>query len=165
MGLNCLVLRVDYNYAYETHPELRDENPLTKKDIKMLVSTCKELNIKLIPQINLLGHQSWASGTAKLLSVYPQFDEAPWVTMPEKYVWPNDDELYCKSYCPLHPEVHKVVFDIVSELIDVFETDVFHAGMDEVFYIGENKCPRCGGMDKAEGSVCLPVHGVIPMWH
>jgi len=150
MGLNCLVLRVDYNYAYETHPELRDDNPLTKKDIKMLVSICKELNIKLIPQINLFGHQSWASNTTKLLSVYPQFDETPWVTMPEKYIWPNDDELYCKSYCPLHPEVHKIVFDLIGELIEVFETDVFHAGMDEVFYIGESRCPRCGGMDKAE---------------
>jgi hypothetical protein len=150
MGLNCLILRVDFNYEFDTHPELRDENPLTRKDIKMLVSACKEFNIKLIPQINLLGHQSWASKTDKLLEVYPQFDETPWVSMPEKYEWPNNDELYCKSYCPLHPEIHKILFDIIGELVDVFETDAFHAGMDEVFYIGESKCPRCGGRDKAE---------------
>jgi len=55
--------------------------------------------------------------------------------MPEEYKWPNDDELYCKSYCPLHPEVHDVVFDVVGELTDVFEASAFHAGMDEVFYI------------------------------
>jgi N-acetyl-beta-hexosaminidase len=70
--------------------------------------------------------------------------------MPEKYVWPNADNLYCKSYCPLHPEVHKIVFDVMDEICDVFETDAFHAGMDEVFYIGDEKCPRCGGRDKAE---------------
>jgi len=150
LGVNTLVLRVDYNYAYETHPELRDENPLTKQDVKLLVRTCKELGIKIIPQINLLGHQSWHSEAGKLLEVYPQFDETPWVTLPEKYEWPNADGLYCKSYCPLHPEVHKVVFDIVGELVDVFETDAFHAGMDEVFYIGEDRCPRCSGRDKAE---------------
>jgi hypothetical protein len=81
--------------------------------------------------------------------VYPQFDETPHVKMPEKYVWPNEDGLYCKSYCPLHPDVHKVVFELVDEICDVFETDAFHAGMDEVFYIGDDKCPRCSGRDKA----------------
>lgn len=34
--------------------------------------------------------------------------------------------------------------------MDVFEATGFHAGMDEVFYIGDDKCPRCSGRDKAE---------------
>ena len=150
LGLNLLVLRVDWNFEYETHPELRGDDPLTRKDIRTLAKTCKELNINLIPHINLLGHQSWAGKTGKLLEVYPQFDETPWVQMPEEYKWPNDEGLYCKSYCPLHPEVHDVVFDIVGELVDVFEATAFHAGMDEVFYIGDSRCPRCSGRDKAE---------------
>jgi hypothetical protein len=149
-NINTLILRVDYNYQYESHPELREDTALSKKDVKKLVSACKESGIRIIPQINLLGHQSWASKTDKLLSVYPQFDETPWVKMPEKYVWPNEDGLYCKSYCPLHPEVHKVVFDLIDEICDVFETDAFHAGMDEVFYIADDKCPRCSGHDPAE---------------
>ena len=37
---NLLILRVDWNYAYETHPELRDENPLTKEDVKRIVAVC-----------------------------------------------------------------------------------------------------------------------------
>lgn len=149
-NVNTLILRVDYNYAYESHPELRNENPLSESNIKLLVNTCKKNKIRIIPQINLLGHQSWASKTEKLLEVYPEFDETPHVKMPEKYEWPNADGLYCKSYCPLHPGVHKVVFDIVDEICDVFETDAFHAGMDEVFYLGDDKCPRCSGRDKAE---------------
>jgi hypothetical protein len=150
LGVNTLVLRVDWGYEYETHPELRDENTLTKHDVKTLVRTCKELNINLIPHINLLGHQSWATNLNKLLEVYPEFDETPWVKMPAEYKWPNDDGLYCKSYCPLHPDVHKVLFDVIGELIDVFEASDFHAGMDEVFYIGDSKCPRCSGRDNAE---------------
>ena len=116
------------------------------------MQVCRQHNISLIPQVNLLGHQSWAFETTMLLKVYPQFDETPWVKMQDtgKYVWPNADGLYCKSYCPLHPEVHKVVFDIIDEICDAFESKAFHAGMDEVFYIGEEKCPRCGGRDKAE---------------
>ncbi len=70
--------------------------------------------------------------------------------MPEKYVWPNADGLYCKSYCPLHPDVHKVVFELIDEICEVFEAGAFHAGMDEVFYLGDDKCPRCQGRDKAE---------------
>jgi hypothetical protein len=103
-----------------------------------------------MPQINLLGHQSWHSNIGKLLEVYPEFDETPKVQLPEKYEWPNEDGLYCKSYCSKHPDVHKVVFALVDEIVEVFETDGFHAGLDEVFYIGHEQCPRCYGHDKAE---------------
>ena len=147
---NLLILRVDWNYAYETHPELRDENPLTKEDVKRIVAVCKTRGIRLVPQINLLGHQSWAKQTHALLREYPEFDENPSVKTENYTEWPNPDGLYCKSYCPLHPDVHKVVFDVVDELCDVFEADAFHAGMDEVFYLGEDECPRCHGKDKAE---------------
>lgn len=149
--VNTLILRVDFNYSYKSHPELRDSAALTKGDVKKIVEACKKNNINVIPQINLLGHQSWASKTEKLLAVYPEFDETPWVIMPAKadYKWPNADKLYCKSYCPLHPGVHKIVFDLIDEIMDVFEANAFHAGMDEVFYLGEDKCPRCGGRDKA----------------
>jgi len=148
--VNTLVLRVHFNYEYESHPELRDENALSKADVKKMVKVCQENNIRIIPQVNLLGHQSGGTNLRNLLKVYPQFDETPHVKMPEKFVWPNDDELYCKSYCPLHPEVHDVVFDLVDEVLEVFEADAFHAGMDEVFYLGDDKCPRCSGRDKAE---------------
>jgi len=148
--VNTLILRVDYNFQFESHPELRDQDILSKDQVKQLVAACRSNQIRVIPQINLLGHQSWASTLGKLLSVYPDFDETPHVKMPEKYEWPNPDGLYCKSYCPLHPEVHQVVFALMDEICDVFETDAFHAGMDEVFYIGDDKCPRCSGRDKAE---------------
>ncbi len=149
-NVNTLVLRVDYSYAFESHPELRSDNPLSKADVKKIVAAAKETGIRIIPQVNLLGHQSWASNLGALLRKYPEFDETPWVEMPENYEWPNPDGLYCKSYCPLHPEVHDVVFAVVDEIVEVFETDAFHAGMDEVFYIAEDRCPRCGGRDPAE---------------
>jgi hypothetical protein len=148
--VNTLILRVDFNYQFESHLELRDSVALSTADVKKLVNACKAHNIRIIPQINLLGHQSWASTTHNLLRVYPAFDETPHVKMPQTYKWPNEDGLYCKSYCPLHPDVHKVVFDLVDEITAVFETNAFHAGMDEVFYIGDDKCPRCAGRDKAE---------------
>ncbi|MEO5908696.1 MAG: family 20 glycosylhydrolase [Ginsengibacter sp.] len=148
--VNTLILRVDYHYQFKSHPELIDSFALSKKDIKKIVRACKTSGIQIIPQINLLGHQSWANHPDKLLIMYPQFDETPWVTMPLKYEWPNADNLYCKSYCPLYPGLHDIVFTLVDEICDVFEANAFHAGMDEVFYIGEDKCPRCGGHDPSE---------------
>ena len=148
---NLLILRVDWNYSYESHPELRDPNPLKKSDVKQIVDLCRKHGIRLAPQINLLGHQSWAKKTHSLLRVYPEMDETPHISTEEHYTeWPNAHGLYCKSYCPLHPGVHKIVFALVDELMDAFETEWFHAGMDEVFYIGDDKCPRCSGRDKAE---------------
>jgi len=148
--VNTLIVQIEYHYQFKSHPELTDSFALSKADIKKIVSVCKKNNIRVIPQINLLGHQSWANRTGKLLRVYPEFDETPDIKMPEKYTWPNSDNLYCRSYCPLHPDLHPVLFAVIDELCDVFESDAFHAGMDEVFYIGDARCPRCGGRDKAE---------------
>ncbi len=149
-SVNTLILRVDFNYQFSSRPELANGSGLSQADVKKLVEVCRTNHIRLIPQINLLGHQSWQRSTGKLLQVYPEFDETPWVKNPEKYSWPNPDGLYCRSYCTVHPKVHEVIFPVVDELCDAFEADAFHAGMDEVFYIGEAKCPRCGGKDKAE---------------
>jgi hypothetical protein len=149
-AVNTLILRVDYNYQYTSHPELASKPGLSKGDVSKLSAACRKHQIRVIPQINLLGHQSWQRTPGNLLRVYPEFDETPWVQFPEKYAWPNPDRLYCKSYCPLHPKVHDVVFALVDELCNAFEADAFHAGLDEVFYIGEDKCPRCSGRDKAE---------------
>lgn len=148
--INTLILRIEYNFEYKSHPELVKENALSQKDVDKIVSACQNHGIEIIPQINLLGHQSWHSELGMLLKVYPDFDETPGVKLPEKYEWPNEDGLYCKSYCPLHPGVHKVVFELMDEIVAAFHAKAFHAGMDEVFYIGQEECPRCNGRDKAE---------------
>lgn len=150
LNINTLILRVDYNFQYQSHPELAEDDPLTQADVDKIIAICTKHGISIVPQINLLGHQSWAEDLGKLLEVYPEFDETPEIKLPQNYEWPNDDGLYCKSYCPLHPEVHKVVFALVDEITAAFKADAFHAGMDEVFYIGNPNCPRCSGIDKAE---------------
>lgn len=157
--INVLVLRIDYNYQYRSHPELvtsqkrktdtTQSTALSTAEIKKIVSACKRNGIILVPLVNLFGHQSWASTPGALLRTYPQFDETPWVRLPEEYKWPNADSLYCKSYCPLHPDVHKVVFELVDEIMEACETEHFHAGMDEVFYLGASQCPRCSGKDRS----------------
>ena len=146
--LNTIVLRIDYRYQYKSRPELVSDDALSKKEVKKIVKACKAGGIKIIPQVNMLGHQSWYAAQGKLLENYPQFNETPDIPLDEEIEWPNEWGLYCLSYCPLHPDVHAVVFDVIDEIVEVFEADAFHAGMDEVFFLGEDE--RCKGRDKSE---------------
>ena len=131
--INTLVLRVDFGYEFKPHPELIAENALSKKDVKKLVKACRDGEINIIPQLNLLEHQSWSTKKNTLMEKYPQFNETPYVPIEQKMEWPNEYGYYCLSYCPLHPDVHHVVFDVMDEIVEVFEAKAFHAGMDEVF--------------------------------
>ena len=143
MGVNVVIFEVNYGYEYESHPELRTHNCLTRKEIKNLVSVCRKNDIRLIPMFNCLGHQSWAKTTFPLLKKYPEFDETPDIP-------PDNPDIYCRSWCPQHPEVNDIVFDLMGELIEVFEAGAFHVGMDEVFLIAHEECPRCKGENPAK---------------
>jgi hypothetical protein len=143
IGANVIVAEVDYSFDFQSHPELRGPRYVTKDTAHRLARAARENGIRLIPQINCLGHQSWSSNTLPLLAKYPQFDETP-----GKY--PNNKGIYCRSWCPQNPDVNKVVFALVDEMIDAFEADAFHVGMDEVFIIGSKDCPRCHGKDPAK---------------
>jgi hypothetical protein len=46
--------------------------------------------------------------------------------------------------------VHAIVFDLIDEIVEATEATAFHAGMDEVFLLGEDDCERCRGKNKAE---------------
>jgi len=54
------------------------------------------------------------------------------------------------DYVPRGSSLRGHIHATYDELVEVFEADAFHAGMDEVFYLGEDQCPRCSGRDKAE---------------
>ena len=142
-SVNLLVMEFDYRYQYTSHPEVVDSDALSKADLKALVAACREAGVRLIPLINQLGHQSWAEQTFGLLRAHPEFDETP-----GKY--PKNKDIYCRSYCPLHPALHKVVFDLIDELADVCEADAVHVGMDEVFILADPDCPRCKSRNRAE---------------
>jgi hypothetical protein len=149
-GVNTLVLRIEYQYQFESHPELAGAGALSKTEIKEIVRACSDAGIKLIPCTNLFAHQSEHEQIYPLLAKYPQFDESPDYNPPHPWKDGGAFDFYTKSLCPLHPDLYKVLFPLMDELIEVCEADAFHAGMDEVWIIAHPKCPRCGGKDPAE---------------
>ena len=142
-GVNVLVLEVDYRYQFARHPEVTEKDALTREQLLAIAEACRAAGIRLIPQINMLGHQSWEKKTGGLLASHPELDETPGL-------YPENAGIYCRSYCPLHPGTHPLVFDLMDELLEATGADAFHVGMDEVFLLGEDACPRCRGKNKAE---------------
>ena len=144
MGVNVLIMEVNYNFAFSSHPELCASAKRADRGRRRdLAATCRRHGIRLIPMFNSLGHQSWARTTFPLLTKHPEFDESPDVNK-------DNQGIYCRSWCPLHPDVNKVVFALIDELIDAFGADAFHVGMDEVFIVAHPGCSRCKGKDPAE---------------
>lgn len=140
-GINVIILEVDYNFAFKSHPELRrGTNPITREGARRFAALCKKLGIRLIPEFQSLGHQSWKGETFPLLTVYPAFDSTPGA-------FPNNEGIYCREWDPLNPEVWRIVFKLMDEIIDAFRADAFHVGMDEIFLLGSELSPSTRGKD------------------
>ena len=161
--IDTILLIVRYNYMFESHPECRGLDPLTKEDVKKMLSVCRKHGIELIPDMNLLGHQTLQDNhdPDALLKSHPEFSETPVEKEPE----------YSYSICASNEEAFNVVSDLMEELIDVFEAKYMHIGVDEVFYIG--MCDKCRASGKTNGELLadwcnglakkIKAKGAIPM--
>ncbi|HEY0868453.1 MAG TPA: hypothetical protein VGE01_13800, partial [Fimbriimonas sp.] len=76
-GLNALVVEVDYSYQFKSRPEMNDPNGISHKGARNFTRLCRENGVRVIPQINCFGHQSWAENTGALLTKHPELDESP----------------------------------------------------------------------------------------
>ena len=143
-GVNVLVLEVDYGFAFRSHPELRiAEKVITRAGARRFVAACRKHGIEVIPEFQCLGHQSWAKDTWPLLTKYPEFDLTPGA-------FPRNEGIYCREWDPLNPRVLETVLPLIDEIVDAFDADTLHVGMDEVFLLGHDASPSTKGKDPAE---------------
>jgi hypothetical protein len=144
MGLNVLIVEVDYHFQFQSYPKLRDgREPITPEGAARLTAVCRKHGVRLIPQFQCLGHQSWAKDTFPLLTVYPEFDLTPGA-------FPQNKGIYCREWDPLNPKVNEIVFKLMDEILDGFGADAMHVGMDEIFLLGSEKSPSTKGKDPAK---------------
>ena len=157
MGINCLILEVNYGFEFQSHPELRHgKRTITKDGAKRFLAACRENGIELVPQFMCLGHQSWAKNTHPLLTKYPELDLTPGA-------FPNNKGIYCREWDPMNPKTNEIVFALIDELIDAFEAKAFHVGMDEVFLLSSEHAPSTKDLDPADvfAKVVNDLHGHI----
>ncbi|MCX6181628.1 MAG: chitobiase/beta-hexosaminidase C-terminal domain-containing protein [Bacteroidetes bacterium] len=144
MGINMLMLEVNYNFEFATHPELIEgNNPITKAGAKRFAGECKKNGIRLIPEFQSIGHQSWKDKTTALLRKYPELDLTP-------NAFPNNDSIYCREWDITNPKVNEIIFPMIDEIIEAFEADGIHVGMDEIFLIGNKNSAATFGKNPAK---------------
>jgi hypothetical protein len=157
LGINCLILEVNYRFQFDSHPELRQgERQISKQGAERLVRTCRQHGIELVPQFQCLAHQSWAKTTFPLLTKYPELDLTPGA-------FPNNEGLYCREWDPMNPKTNEIVFALVDELVDAFAARAFHVGMDEVFLLANEHAASTKNLDPAEvfAKVVIDLHAHI----
>ncbi len=142
-GVNVVVVEVDYSFEFKNHPELRNDHYVTRTSAHALAETAHRCGIRLIPEFNCLGHQSFGGQVGPLLKLHPEFNETPSAKL-------TDKNFYCLSWCPQAPGLDDIVFSLIDDIADAFEADAFHVGMDEVYLIGSDECPRCRGENPPE---------------
>ena len=142
-GINLIFLEVDYGFEFESHPELRQGGPIISRDgARRFAEICRKHGIRLIPQFQMLGHQSWAGTTFSLLTVYPELDLTPGA-------FTGNEGLYCREWDLTNPRVNEIVFPMVDEIVDAFDADGIHVGMDEIFLLGAEESLNTKGKDPA----------------
>lgn len=157
LGVNALILEVNYSFDFQSHRELRaSERVITKSGARRFVEVCRSLGIAVVPQFQCLGHQSWAKKTGPLLTKYPELDLTPGA-------YPGNEGIYCREWDPINPRTNEIVFALVDELADAFDARAIHVGMDEVFLLKNEHAKSTKYLDSADvfAKVVNDLHGHV----
>lgn len=111
----------------------------TQEDIKEIVEYAKNLNITIIPEIEMPGHALAA------LAAYPEFScaEKP-LKVAEK--WGVFDDVFCTK-----DETFQFLQNILDEVTKLFPGEYIHIGGDECPRTRWSTCPKCQEAMKKRG--------------
>ena len=95
---------------------------LTHEECRELAAYCRSRGLEVIPECPTYSHCDY------IVAAHPEIAERP-------------DDLYPDTYCGSNPKSYEIVFDILEEVIDVFEPKQINIGHDEMYSIG--LCEKC----------------------
>ena len=104
------------------HCDNAEGDIITQDECRQIAAYCRSRGLRVIPECPSLSHCDF------LCIAHPDLRE-------------REGDGHPDTYCPRHPDVYTYVFDILEEVIDVFEPDAINIGHDETYSIGI--CPRC----------------------
>ena len=104
------------------HSDNGDGGFITKAECRKIVEACRERGIEIIPECPTLSHCDY------LVMAHPEIRE-------------REGDLHPDTYCTKHPDTYKLVFDILDEVVEVFEPQRINIGHDELYSIAV--CDRC----------------------
>ncbi len=104
------------------HADNGDGCVLTQDEVRMLIEYCKSRGITAYPEVPLLSHSDY-------------------LCMPHPEIAERQGQPYPDCYCPQNPKSYELVFDVLSEVIEVFDPDIINIGHDEWYSICV--CDKC----------------------
>jgi hypothetical protein len=114
LKLNELCYHAD-NLVWESHPEIRNPagRSMTFAEVRKVVDAAHKANVDVIPLVASFGHSEWMLTTPELRKLAD-----------------NPDFPY--AYDPTNPEVYKLVEELYTDAVKLFQPRYFHIGHDEV---------------------------------
>ena len=112
----------------------------TKAQIAEIVSYAAERYIEIVPEIDMPGH------TRAIVAAYPELSCSGKPT--EVASWFG---IHSKILCVGKERVYEAVDRIFSEVAEMFPSELFHLGGDEVAKLEWAKCPDCAALYRKEG--------------
>ena len=104
------------------HTDNGEGDILTQDEVRELIAYCRARGLDVYPEVPTLSHSDY------ICLAHPELKE-------------RKEDPYPDTYCPNHPDVYKIVFDIMDEVIAVFEPTIVNIGHDEFYTMC--RCPRC----------------------
>ncbi len=129
------------------HGDVGGRQIVEQEDVRDLVAYARRFGIEVVPEVQSLSHVQF------MTQAYPEIGERPWETpvtevTDERLADVPPDQFYAHCYCPSNPKSYEILFDLMDEIIDVFQPKKYvHIGHDEVYQIGV--CPICRQRDPA----------------
>ena len=111
------------------HVENGDGGFITQEETRQIIEYCRKRYIDIIPEVPSFSHCDY------LLIRHPEIRERS-----------NDD--YADTYCPSNEKSYELLFDVLDEIIDVFQPMMINIGHDEAYTIGV--CPKCETKDPVQ---------------
>ncbi len=171
MGYNSIIMEVAGGLKFDSHPLINEKmeeavekgkrgewpafphggvaegKAVEKAIVKDLVQYIKGYGIEVIPEIQSLGHVQF------MTQAYPEIAEVPEKEDGEVKDTRAEDArpatFYKHCYCPSNERSYEILFDLIDEIVEVFEPKEYvHMGHDEVYEIGV--CKVCKHKNAAD---------------
>jgi len=111
------------------HADNGDGSFITQDEMRELINYCRERDLTVIPEVPTLSHSDY------IVMAHPEINE-------------RKEDTYPDTYCPSNPKSYALAFDILDEVISVFQPQYINIGHDECYTLA--KCELCKDKDPVD---------------
>lgn len=139
LKFNWIAIQIDDRMVYEKHPKLARENAPTKSQHREIADLIDLYDINPLPMTQCMSHFDFILNK-------PEFRHFAEIQDPDlKARWKF------WNYCPRHPDIHKLMFDMIEEQLQCYpKAKLYNVALDEITFEPIGVCDRCKGASGGE---------------